>query len=401
MNLKSTRIRTSSGSKPLWRHLNKTAENEEVLILQGCEQDLRDGMRDAYAEGIRYGLRHLAISPTADEAISSDQARTIARIYAEEIGANPDSLTLVEHKKPRNAGGYERHWHAVLSEWNPITQRVASARYTYIQNEFVARRAELKLGQPLTRGRHNRSVYYEMLRRGLDSDAEAMRPLTEGPPALASYGDKQRQRAKRQGRDMRQVRQAVAHAWSRSDSRDALEDALDEHALTVTQGDRTWIVVDQESGTELGALDRLAGKGVKRGDVRALLEPQYAEEPLRTQEVQDGRSAPESEPEYLDRGADLGPGSADRVPDRSTRTPSGGDGGRERVVESARANPGYDGAHGDAAEQHQSGLSRQLREQLKRAFRRFQLRRRARLRQLHAGDDDEPPAPGPSTPGGP
>jgi hypothetical protein len=404
MNLKGTRIKTSSGSKPLWRHLNKRQENEEVIVLEGCEQDLRDAMKDAYREGIRYGLRHLAISPAEDEPMTGNQAKGVARAYAKEIGADPESITLVEHKKPRNQGGYERHWHAVLPEWNPVTQRVASNRKMYAVHELIARRMELAFGQEPRRGRHNRAVYHELVRRGFDAEAEQIRHLTEGAPANSSYGGKQQQKTKRLGHNMAEIRQVVADAWSQSDSRDAFEAALSDHGLAIEQGRKApWIVVDADAGTEFGALDRLAK--VKRRDVRARLEPQYDEEPEATKERVDDRadererSPTEARSERPVGEADPGSGGSPGVPDPEAGARAGRRGG-ERSDPGDRDDPGHAGASGADGSGHQqpaSGPEREeWREKLKRAFRAFKLRRRARLRKSFDVDDE--PDPGGPTP---
>lgn len=341
MIISTSRIKASSGGRKLWNHLQKTAENEQIHVLAGDQATLDDWVSDARAAGVKYGVRHVSISP--DREMTRDQALDAARLWAEEFGADPEQLVIVEHVKKRvGADEPTRHWHIAAPEYDPAERRVMDSSWNYIRNEVVARQIEHRCGHESTPGRHTGPVI-EMLRgRGLYDVAEAVDRARSAERPTAAYSKRQHQRAKRQGHDLPKIREAVQAAWAKSDTAEALRSALAEHGLEVAQGERQWIVRDTATQDELGALARLAKQ--KKQAVEARMATSAP-----TQEKTDERP--------LQQRAD----GQDRSEARPASGPDAAAGGRGRVDRSDRAAAGNLAAAGAGPATHSAGAGRRIR----------------------------------------
>ncbi|MBS1083973.1 hypothetical protein [Gluconobacter kondonii] len=63
MIVQETRIKTSSGHKAVSRHVLSGQKNEAIRVILGNDYLLKDWMKEARRENIRYGLRHIAFNP--------------------------------------------------------------------------------------------------------------------------------------------------------------------------------------------------------------------------------------------------------------------------------------------------------------------------------------------------
>lgn len=267
MIVKATRIRACDGSGKVGAHVLAGADNESIEVLHGSPDDLKSMVDDARAVGATYGIRHVTISP--EEATTREQAEQIAAMWRAEYETGDRPWLMVEHQKPRKGCGYERHWHMLVSEVDPGTGRVMTCRNSCARNEKVARLAELEFGHPLTQGRHNRAVIYALQQEGKHTEAAALRHLGEGDLPNSAFTTDAHQTAKRKGVDLAQVRDTVRRAWERSDGPQGLSAALAESGLSVQQGDKAWLVMDQ-AGQQVGALHRLAR--VKKREANSRME---------------------------------------------------------------------------------------------------------------------------------
>lgn len=149
MIVKESRIRTKSGAGALTRHILRSAKNEAIRVLAGSDWLMRDQMRQAHREGLKYGLRHIAFNP--DEGMTDDQLSLFAYRLCDELKADPEDLTLVIHQK-----GGTTHGHLILPEWQQNC--ILDSRFTWMWMEKITRLEEIRLGHRLVAGRHDRAI---------------------------------------------------------------------------------------------------------------------------------------------------------------------------------------------------------------------------------------------------
>jgi hypothetical protein len=290
-----------------------------------CEADLKDAFEDARRAHCRYACRHIAVNPTVSEPITPDQALDVAQKLAREFDGDPDGYILIEHRKPRAASpGANAHYHLLLPEWNPVTQRVMDARNQYPRNELIARMSEVGFGMEPTRGRHNRAVYEELIKRGQPEIAARIVHLTRGAPALAPYGGQELQRAKRLGWELRDVRQGVQKAWDNAPDQGVFQAELADQGLALRNDRGTWLVLDVGTGEKLGELARLLRQPNQDGRRQLRAHDVYPHlSPNTEEEHPDDRPAPELAPrprsQGFFRGADSSAKRTNRILDRESR----------------------------------------------------------------------------------
>lgn len=269
MIIKATRIATKSGAGAVASHVLRGEKNEEIRILQGSEQEMHDAMRDASAHGAKYGLRHFKISP--GQEMTSDHAREILKDLAQEFGFDESRATLLEHKKPRAGGkGFDRHWHAVAPEVDPVTGKVLDSSWMRPRHEKIARIAETKLGHDVVPGRWNAAVFSALENEGRHEVAARVEPHIATTRPESGYKTAAHQMAQRKGHDLPDDRLAVREAWERSDNAEAFAAALEEQGISIRQGDKRGVYIAERGSDFLGAVHRLVGERAK--DVAQRLE---------------------------------------------------------------------------------------------------------------------------------
>jgi hypothetical protein len=262
MIIQSARLAVGLDLAALERHVFRGPANENIVVLHGDADDLAVMRRDAVEAGKRYAIRHFKISPGA--AASRVQAADIVRDLAVEFGFKPGSCVVVEHHKPRAAaGGYERHWHVLAPEWDPLRRRVLDAHWMRPRQEKIARLAELRLGHAQVTGRWNAAVARALTAAGQDEAAKSVARLVEEPRPGSAYTASRHQAAARHGVKLPEAKAMVARAWAQSTDGVALEIALAAQGMHLRAGEKAgvWVVeVDLGDGTPpvmLGALHRL------------------------------------------------------------------------------------------------------------------------------------------------
>ena len=150
--------------------------------------------------------------------------------------------------------------------------------HNYARCEKLSRLAEIRTGETLIKGAHNRAVIHALRREDHDVVAGAMvaAGLVEGQRARASLSPRERAQQKRTGIDRAQVAAAAWTAWRASDGARAFVPALAERGLTLAQGTKVPVLVDAAGGTHalariLDAGARIAGECVRAADVAARL----------------------------------------------------------------------------------------------------------------------------------
>lgn len=233
-------------------------KNEEIRLLQGSEAEMHAAMRDAEAAGAKYGLRHYKISPK--EEMTTDDARLILADLGREFGFDADRATLIEHQKPRaQDGGFDRHWHAIVPEVDPINGRVLDSHWMRPRHEKIARIAEARLGHEVVPGRFNAAVQRALADEGQHEIAERIQHATEVPRPTESYRTKTHQQANRLGHNLPADRLLIRDAWERSDNGQSFAAALAEHGIRITEGEKEGVFVAHRDQDFLGAIHRLVG----------------------------------------------------------------------------------------------------------------------------------------------
>ncbi|WP_372623858.1 hypothetical protein [Falsiroseomonas sp.] len=194
-----------------------------------------------------YAIRHFHISP--GEPTTDAEAGAVVSALAAEFGFDPEGAVLVRHQKPRRTHhdpylgtqGYDRHWHLMVPEIDPVTGRVLDSRWMYPRHERLARGAELSLLHRVTKGRFN-TVVVAAFEKGDDArSARRLREagIEEGAPAYAAYSAQQRRRLERrhadpQGEtlDLPMLVRRLAGIWAEHAlNRNALDEALRREGL--------------------------------------------------------------------------------------------------------------------------------------------------------------------------
>lgn len=268
MIVKESRIRTKSGAGALTRHVLRGAKNEAIRVLTGSDWLMRDQMREAHREGLKYGLRHIAFNP--DEAMTDNQLSDFAHRLCDELKADPEHLTLVIHQKDGST-----HGHLILPEWQQNC--ILDSRFTWMRMEKIARLEEIRLGHTLVAGRHDRAIAKALRKEGHLHEAEqveALIPVSHDAKPRCAYTSQARRITERQALDLPALKKLVCTLWSRSEDLKAFRDALKEHSLTMRAGDRAEQrpgahIIEDHNGTLIGSFTRLTK--VRMADFRKML----------------------------------------------------------------------------------------------------------------------------------
>ena len=261
MIISASRIATASGSGAVGAHVFSGPKNESITVVQGARADLDDMMADARQHGAKYGIRHIKISPA--EATTRDQALAVAAALGKEFGFDPGRGVLVEHEKRRQGGaGFDRHWHLMVPEVDPVRGRVLDAHWMRARHEKVSRVAEIELGHHQVQGRWNKAVEAALRAEGRGELADRVQPLAAGDRPAEAFTAVRHQVAERRGASMPEMKAAVADAWQRSDSGPAFRAALAEQGLTARPGDKKGVWLIETAGADgapvlVGSLARL------------------------------------------------------------------------------------------------------------------------------------------------
>lgn len=268
MIIQESRIKTRSSAKAIARHVLHGPKNEAIRIMAGSDWLLHDAMREARREKLTYGLRHIAFNP--DEPMTDLQLAEFARRICHEFHADPEHMTLVIHQKDGST-----HGHLLLPEWQQ--DHILDSRFSWIRLEKLARLEEIRLGHALIAGRHDRSITKALRKDGKHQEAKLIDALVPEQPAdkpRAAYTSQSHRMAERQGLDLPQLKQLVDSLWSQSDNLKAFRAALQDHHLTMREGDRAEKrpgahIIETSDGKLIGSFTRLTK--VKMVEFRRLL----------------------------------------------------------------------------------------------------------------------------------
>lgn len=248
MILKQTRVQVG-GSGSLLAHITNEDDNDLVTVLHGNDSIPGDGDIIARMNNRKYGNRHIVISPQF--TLSPEQLNFVLALIFDELdpeGGIGDDYLLIQHNKRRHDDVHDApHYHLVINESTTAGHQL-NQQMMYLKNEKIARLCELEFGHPLTKGKHNKAVVKHLEENGYLAEADALRDLTNGSPALAAFSSKQLRRAERLGVDLPGIYYAIKDLSDPEQLAEALADIEEEHEVTVRIGDtRNVLIIEKES----------------------------------------------------------------------------------------------------------------------------------------------------------
>lgn len=232
-----------AGGAQLAAHLLNERDNDHVRVgqLRGfASEELHGAFKEAQA--IASGTRckqylfSLSLNPPPGAELSQAEFERAADAAERALGLEGQPRAIVYHEKEGR-----RHAHAVWSRIDP--QAMRAVNLPHFKNKLTALSRELYL-------EHGWRL------------PDGLRP--EGPRDPLSFSLDEWQRAKREGIDPREIKQAFRDAWNRSDNRQAFGNALAEYGYYLARGDRRGFVAVDLHGS-VYAVAKWAG--VKTKDV--------------------------------------------------------------------------------------------------------------------------------------
>ena len=257
MILKQTRVQVG-GSGSLLAHITNEEDNDLVTVLHGNDSIPGDGDIIARMNNRKYGNRHIVISPQF--ALSPEQLNFVLALIFDELdpeGDIGDDYLLIQHNKRRHDGLHDApHYHLVINESTAAGYQL-NQQMMYLKNEKIARLCELEFGHPLTKGKHNKAVVKHLEENGYLAEAEALRDLTSGSPALAAFSSKQLRRAERMGVDLPGIYYAIKDISDPVRLAERLANIEEEHEVSVLLGDRRNVLIIEKDGQIIADLRKL------------------------------------------------------------------------------------------------------------------------------------------------
>ena len=306
---KSIRVPTEK-TGAIANYLASQGENEEVTWLKGTEADVRMMGVAARACGHGYSVRHIIIS--SSEPITKKDLAILLEETIREYSIPKESqqqMCVVEHKKARqevtktdlrsstsiSRTGYEYHNHIAVSETDTETGRVLDSKHTKIRDEKLSRIAELRLGHPITLGRFNKEVYMTLAEERPELDLSRFQKALEEANvaagfkcedwlqyrAYSAYSSDEHQALNRSleqataatGIDYKQkisltnVKEQIRALAQASNSALDFIGAVEAAGYEIRPGKKQGVYRLWLDEIDIGSLDRLAGRGMRRAEV--------------------------------------------------------------------------------------------------------------------------------------
>lgn len=257
MILKQTRVQVG-GAGSLFAHITNEEDNDLVTVLHGNDSIPGDGDIIARMNNRKYGNRHIVISPQF--ALTDEQLNFVRALIFDELDPENgigDDYLLIQHNKRRHDELHDApHYHLVINESTTAGHQL-NQQMMYLKNEKIARLCELEFGHPLTKGKHNTAVVKHLEENGYRAEAEALRDLTAGSPALAAFSSKQLRRAERLDVDLPGIYYQVRDISDPEQLAEALANIEEEHEVTVRLGDTRNVLIIEKDGQIIADLRKL------------------------------------------------------------------------------------------------------------------------------------------------
>lgn len=255
MIIKSTRIKTKSGTKSIKNHLlNKPEDNEKIRILKGNESDFETFHDFADEDKTMYSLRHFSINP-GQSWTTEQMAETVDKIRVE-YGAKDRPFFAVRHDKKLADGTSNTHIHMIIPErW---IGKTLDNKFAYQRNEKISRMCEYDFRHELTTGKHNKAVGHALENNDKYKELSEiiLKEHATKPRPKSAYSSNDLQISKRQGIDLPKLKLEIKDIHSRSDNYKSFKSGLEDNGYQIKKGEKAYII-ETKDGTFLGSANRL------------------------------------------------------------------------------------------------------------------------------------------------
>lgn len=324
MIIKASIIKATSRSMTnVVRHLlDKPDENEAIGIVSGSRQEVRIAFNDADRFNRKNAVAHFIFS--SKEALTPDQMRDAVSMMKAEFGFSSDDIRLtVRHQKQRHDDGtaWDQHFHMLVSMVNPENGKVMDVSHSYARIEKVCRTFEAKHGLDIVSGKHDRAVIAAVEDPEIREKLQAA-GIGDGKRPSAAFSSVTKERCKRQGIDVSDVKRDLRDAWSRCDGWQAFTAAIAGMGMVVRPGDKKPIPVIEKDGVVIGSASRLLG--IKKADLERHMSVSGTEKAVEA--IADAPTAPAADrTENASRSTQADDGRTEKKsPVPSVKAPHGG-----------------------------------------------------------------------------
>ncbi|MDE7547465.1 hypothetical protein PY793_05625 [Acetobacter fabarum] len=258
MIIQTKAIKVSSGADKTANHIFYGDKNEHIDVLEGSHFQMKDAMRQAKNNRLKYGFHHFKISPK--EKLTNEQLRETINKLAQEYKFNPDDITLIEHTKKRaDTTASDKHYHLIVPHYQPTQRKALDTKNSFARNEKIARICEITFGHEIVQGQHNKAVYHQLIDEGKTAYAERVKPLIALERTHQAHTVNQQRTAEKKGINLPKEKQAIKTLWQASDSLKAFQAGLSEQGYTLKPGDKANTYIIEKNGVLLGSANRLIG----------------------------------------------------------------------------------------------------------------------------------------------
>lgn len=258
MIIQTKAIKVSSGADKTANHIFYGDKNEHIDVLEGSHFQMKDAMRQAKNNSLKYGFHHFKISPK--ETLTNEQLRETISKLSQEYKFNPDDITLVEHTKNRaDKTASNKHYHLIVPHYQSDRRKALDTKNSFARNEKIARICEIEFGHKIVQGQHNKAVYHQLIDEGKTAYAERVKPLIAQERTHQAHTVNQQRTAEKKGINLPKEKQAIKTLWQASDSLKAFQAGLSEQGYTLKPGDKANTYIIEKNGVLIGSANRLIG----------------------------------------------------------------------------------------------------------------------------------------------
>jgi len=259
MIISSEPLIASRGGGETCDHVFRGSGNESIDVIQGSEFDVMQTFDEARDNHDKYAVCHFKINPKRN--ITHEQMLQSVSMLAVEFGFEPDTCTIVRHRKVK-AGepDADEHYHLYAS-WRNSTGKCLDSSYMRVRQEKISRTSEFLFGHDIVKGRHQVAVIRQLRDEGKADIADHIEAHTPDlyEPVQSAFTAIQHQSALRQGVNLGKLRRSIRDLRITSESFSKMVEGLSSLGVSIQKGEKanTYIIVNNKNNKFLGSANRL------------------------------------------------------------------------------------------------------------------------------------------------
>lgn len=259
MIISSEPLIASRGCGETCDHVFRGSGNESIDVIQGSEFDVMQTFDEARDNDDKYAVCHFKINPKRN--ITHEQMLQSVSMLAVEFGFDPDTCTIVRHRKAK-AGepDADEHYHLYAS-WRNSAGKCLDSSYMRVRQEKISRKSEFLFGHDIVKGRHQVAVIRQLRDEGKADIADHIEAHTPDlyEPVQSAFTAIQHQSALRQGVNLGKLKQSIRDLRITSESFSEMVEGLSSLGVSIQKGEKanTYIIVNNENNKFLGSANRL------------------------------------------------------------------------------------------------------------------------------------------------